>query len=171
MKIFSKLLFGLSLIISGYGLFGQPVVSFNASETEACAPVNITFTNTSSGCTGAATYYWQAGTGDISINENPVFNYPSGGIYTVTLTVTCDSYEVSETMEITIFNSPEADFDDTQMMGCIPYNAVFTDLSTPGDAPIDTWQWYFGDGTTGNTQNPSHLYGSTGTFNVSLIVT
>ncbi|HNQ67309.1 MAG TPA: PKD domain-containing protein [Bacteroidales bacterium] len=171
MKIFSKLFFGLSLIILGYGLFGQPVVSFNASETEACAPVNIIFTNTSSGCSGAATYYWQAGTGDVSNNENPVFNYSNGGVYTVSLTVTCDGFDVTETMQITIFDPPVANFDDTQIKGCIPYNAVFADLSTLGDAPIDTWQWYFGDGTTGSTQNPSHLYGSTGTYNVSLIVT
>ncbi|HOZ30943.1 MAG TPA: PKD domain-containing protein, partial [Bacteroidales bacterium] len=171
MKNFSKLFLSIVFFIPSIFLYSQPDVSFTASETEACAPVNITFTNTTTGCSGAPTFYWQAGTGDISINENPVFNYPSGGVYTVNLTVTCDSYEVSETLDITIFDSPEASFDDTPLTGCIPYDAAFNDLSTAGDAPIDSWQWYFGDGTTGNTQNPSHSYTSTGTYNVSLIVT
>lgn len=171
MKIFSKLFLTVVFFVQAVFMCSQPVVSFTASETEACAPVNITFTNTTTGCVGSATYYWQAGTGDISINENPVFNYPSGGLYTVTLTVTCDTYEVSETMDITIYDSPVAAFDETPMTGCIPFNTNFTDLSTEGDAPIDTWQWYFGDGTTGGTQNPEHIYNSTGTFNVSLIVT
>jgi len=38
-------------------------------------------------------------------------------------------------------------------------------------SPIATWQWYFGDGNTANTQNTSHAYGAAGTFNVKLVVT
>ncbi len=37
--------------------------------------------------------------------------------------------------------------------------------------PINTWQWYFGDGGTANTQNTSHVYGSSGIFTVKLIAT
>ncbi|MFA7325150.1 MAG: PKD domain-containing protein [Candidatus Kapaibacterium sp.] len=32
------------------------------------------------------------------------------------------------------------------------------------------WQWYFGDGTTSNEQNPTKLYTETGEYTVSLIV-
>ena len=41
----------------------------------------------------------------------------------------------------------------------------FTDSST--DNPT-SWLWYFGDGTTSNSQNPSHTYLSNGVYNVSL---
>ncbi len=37
--------------------------------------------------------------------------------------------------------------------------------------PISTWQWYFGDGGTANTQNTSHTYLTAGTFTVKLVVT
>jgi hypothetical protein len=42
----------------------------------------------------------------------------------------------------------------------------FTDAST-GGAP-DTWAWSFGDGGTSTAQNPTHTYGSAGTFTVTL---
>jgi len=37
--------------------------------------------------------------------------------------------------------------------------------------PIATYTWDFGDGATANTQNTSHTFSSSGTFNVKLIVT
>ncbi|MBC7934603.1 MAG: gliding motility-associated C-terminal domain-containing protein [Rhizobacter sp.] len=37
--------------------------------------------------------------------------------------------------------------------------------------PVATWQWYFGDGGTANTQNASHTYATAGTFDVKLVIT
>lgn len=37
--------------------------------------------------------------------------------------------------------------------------------------PIASWQWYFGDGGTANTQNASHTYTPPGPFTVKLVVT
>lgn len=48
-------------------------------------------------------------------------------------------------------------------------NAVnFTDSSTAGQGTIVSWNWDFGDGSTGTGQNPSHNYTAPGTYNVSL---
>jgi len=47
----------------------------------------------------------------------------------------------------------------------------FTDTSTPGDAPIVTWLWEFGDEQTSGEQNPTHGFPSEGTFVVCLTVT
>jgi PKD repeat protein len=44
----------------------------------------------------------------------------------------------------------------------------FTDTSTTGGT---AWAWTFGDGGTATTQNPSHTYSSSGTYDVSLTVT
>ncbi len=55
---------------------------------------------------------------------------------------------------------------------CAPNSIQFTDLSITGNVndPIDSWTWNFGDGTSSNLQNPTHLYTTPGTYNVSLIV-
>src|SRR5204863_6996859 len=37
--------------------------------------------------------------------------------------------------------------------------------------PISTWQWYFGDGATANTQNTTHAYSSNATYQVKLVIT
>jgi PKD repeat protein len=44
----------------------------------------------------------------------------------------------------------------------------FTDAST---GSISTYAWDFGDGNTSNLQNPTHTYGSDGTYIVCLTVT
>lgn len=149
----------------------KPVVSFIASESEACAPANIMFTNTSAGCSGYEIFDWTSGAGDISHIENPVFYYATGGVYIVSLTVHCDGFDVTETMQITIFDPPVADFSIPSITGCVPYQVSFTDLSTPGDGTIDAWFWDFGDGNTSSDQSPQHTYSLGSLYNVSLIVT
>ncbi|HOM35484.1 MAG: PKD domain-containing protein [Bacteroidales bacterium] len=151
--------------------FAQPVVSFTPSQNNVCAPVSIQFTNTTTGCTGNATYYWQAGTGDVSTNQHPTFYYSNGGNYNVSLTVNCDGFEVTETIQIVVYNQPTANFVDNELQGCVPFSTNFTNSSTQGDAPITSYQWYFGDGNGSDIQNPSHTYQTSGNFNVSLIVT
>ena len=44
----------------------------------------------------------------------------------------------------------------------------FTDVSTGNPT---NWMWDFGDGNTSSLQNPFHSYASSGTYNVSLIIT
>lgn len=47
----------------------------------------------------------------------------------------------------------------------------FTDASIPGDAPLASWAWDFGDGATSNDQHPFHAYADAGTLDVQLTVT
>jgi gliding motility-associated-like protein len=47
----------------------------------------------------------------------------------------------------------------------------FFGLAYINATPIATWQWYFGDGGTSNSQNTSHAYGSAGTYTVKLVAT
>ena len=47
----------------------------------------------------------------------------------------------------------------------------FKGLAYVNTNPISTWQWYFGDGGTANTQNTSHAYTAAGTYTVKLVVT
>ena len=47
----------------------------------------------------------------------------------------------------------------------------FNGLAFINGIPIVSWDWFFGDGGTANTQNTSHTYSTAGTFNVKLVVT
>ncbi|MDD4150765.1 MAG: hypothetical protein PHE33_12140, partial [Bacteroidales bacterium] len=157
MKKSLVLFFGYLLLFT-FGAFSQVVVSFNAPVPNPCAPVNINFTNTSTGCSGTETYSWVCTGVGFSELENPTFTFSSGGVYTVKFTLTCDGIPYVETTEITIYDSPTASFDDTQLKGCVPYTANFTDQSTQGDGIIENWQWFFGDGNSSTLRNPSNLY-------------
>lgn len=166
-KIFQTFLF----FIIGISIFSQPVVNFTINQPSLCAPVNISFTSTITGCTGPIIYSWTSGNGDISSNANPVFNYSTGGTYIVTLMVTCNGVSATKTATINVYNSPTANFVTTTQTGCSPYTATFTDLTTIGDAQIQSWLWYAGDGLAETSQNASHLYNNGGSYNVSLKVT
>ncbi|WP_405381836.1 MopE-related protein [Maribacter sp. LLG6340-A2] len=68
---------------------------------------------------------------------------------------------------------PTADFTATPMVGNAPLNVIF-DSSTSYDNDIqdgiDNYIWRFGDDTTSNIQNPSHIYSLPGVYLVSLTV-
>src|SRR5439155_12054328 len=42
---------------------------------------------------------------------------------------------------------------------------------TDTDSSVIGWSWNFGDGATSNSRNPSHPYGATGDYTVTLTVT
>ncbi len=64
---------------------------------------------------------------------------------------------------------PVADFvtNPSPARGKVPLDVVFSDRST-GD-PAE-WYWDFGDDQTSSLRSPSHVYGSPGTYTVSLTV-
>ena len=49
--------------------------------------------------------------------------------------------------------------------------ASFTDGSSDPDGSIASRSWNFGDGNTSTLTNPSHTYGTDGTYTVTLTVT
>jgi gliding motility-associated-like protein len=55
------------------------------------------------------------------------------------------------------------------IMGCSSFD--FKGLGYTNTSPITSWQWYFGDGGTANTQNTNHSFTTSGTFPVKLVVT
>jgi len=61
---------------------------------------------------------------------------------------------------------PTADFTGK----CASLACSFTDLSH-GDHTLVAFDWSFGDGGTAVTRNPTHTYGSSGTYTVQLTIT
>jgi PKD repeat protein len=64
--------------------------------------------------------------------------------------------------------SPVANFTGTPLSGNPPLNVYFTDIST--NIPT-SWLWNFGDSFTSTLKNPSHIYNTSGIYNVSLTST
>jgi len=62
---------------------------------------------------------------------------------------------------------PTADFTSS----CSALNCSFTSTSSDPDGTIASYSWNFGDGGTSTAQNPSHTYGATGSYSVTLQVT
>ena len=169
-----KLLYIVVLIcfsfISTANVYAQLTANFTMSKDKGCAPLYVTFTNTSTGNQDSC--FW-----DLDINGNTadecnpsaIFNTP--GVYNVKLTIFKGSQTASITKTITVFKDPVSKFDAAPRTGCVPFNVQFTDLSTVGDAPISSWLWDMGDGRTETVQNPLHTYTFSGNLTVSLIVT
>ncbi len=66
---------------------------------------------------------------------------------------------------------PTASFDASPASGPAPLSVAFTDTSTERGLPITSWSWDFGDGSSSNEQNPSHVYEEPGLYTVSLAIT
>ncbi|MBK5289123.1 MAG: PKD domain-containing protein, partial [Acidimicrobiia bacterium] len=66
-----------------------PTASFTSSTSSGAAPLTVTFTDTSAGTPGTAS--WDFGDGLVSTVSNPSHVFTSAGDFTVTLTVTNDA--------------------------------------------------------------------------------
>ncbi len=63
-------------------------------------------------------------------------------------------------------------FNASPTTGVAPLTVNFTSASVDSVGnTINTWNWTFGDGSTGSGQNPSHTYATAGTFSPALLAT
>jgi YVTN family beta-propeller protein len=144
-----------------------PVAKFSAKPTSGKAPLNVAFTDNS---TGAPTSWkWTFGDGKTSTDQNPTHKYTKVGEYTVSLTVNnaAGSNTITKSNYITVVAKPVAVFSAKPTAGTAPLNVQFTDKSTGSPA---SWSWNFGDKSTSTIQNPTHKYTKAGKYTVSLTV-
>ncbi|HAW18540.1 MAG TPA: cell surface protein, partial [Flavobacteriales bacterium] len=87
----------------------SPTATANISPGVGCDTVNAVFINTSS---GAATYFWEFGTGDTSSLQNPPpVAFVTTGQHVITLTVTSNNGCVDSTTAIVaVYDTPITDF-------------------------------------------------------------
>jgi PKD repeat protein len=139
---------------------------FQVSDTEGCAPLNLTFyseSNSSDSCR------WTFGDGGYSNEKNPKWIFDFEGEYKVVLNVfgKDGSKETSFKM-ITVYPRPKARFEINPENAVLPKDEIrFFNYST--DAT--NFEWNFGDGISSELFEPSHKYIKSGNFNVRLIAT
>lgn len=150
-----------------------PSVSFTNSGDD-CLSATYDFTNTGSG--GSAwTYAWDFGSGanpQVSTTENPTgIQYSTSGVKTVSLTISNSYCSSNAVQNLTVFNSPNADFASNAPV-CSGLDVDFINTGSTGN---HTYFWDFGAGATPATstdENPSGIiYATSGNKTVTLTVT
>lgn len=153
-----------------------PAAEFAASPAGGYAPLSVQFEDLSTpGSAPITQYFWNFGDSQTSTEASPLHTYNSVGRFTVTLRVVSSAGEGITSKEKLIevlqpLNGPEAHFSAAPQSGSAPLTVQFSDDSAPGDRPITTWRWDFGDGGRSTQQDPSHTYSATGKYTVSLTV-
>ena len=122
---------------------------------------------------GVLLFSWDFGDGNTSKERNPEHAYAASGEYVVTLTVEDEDGNIDDRVKtISIVNKPPiADFQVVPPNPGVDHLAQFIDASSDPESGALIYEWKFGDGTFKYTQNPTHIYGATGTYNVKLTVT
>ncbi len=107
----------------------------------------------------------------ISTEEVPGgINYGTDGTNTIVLRATDSNgndHYTTETITVSTDVAPDIDF-SVDASRCILNSNTFTSINTSGD--IQTYSWDFGDTNTSNVANPTHQYGSSGTYEITLSV-
>jgi PKD repeat protein len=150
-----------------------PLADFEAEPVCAGSPTSFVNLSTTPGGGGTIiSNSWDFDNDGISDSneENPVYTFSSGGTYPVTLAIE-NNQGCTDTItkDILVYDLPEASY--TFDPGCPFEPTVFTDESADGDAPVNFWEWDFGDSSPlVNNQNPEHTYLQNGFYNVTLTV-
>ena len=105
---------------------------------------------------------WDFGDSDTDTTQSPSHIYNSPGTYAVCLVIT---------------NACTIDTFCTTITVCSPLSASFTSLAaeltvsfSDSSTNATNWNWDFGDSSTDTVQNPVHIYNSSGTYTVCLVV-
>ncbi len=116
-------------------------------------------------------YVWDFGDGNTGTGISPIHTYATGDVYDVSLTVTDnDGLTDTATTSADINNPPVSD-PNGPYSGTVGVRVDFSGTESSDDGTIMSYAWDFGDGGTGIGSNPSHIYSTAATFDVSLTVT
>lgn len=146
-----------------------PTSDFTADTLVGCAPLLVTFINTTT--TPNSSFIWNFGDGmsSASSNDSILHEYTDEGYHDVSLTSTINGCSFTKTVidMIHVLKTPRANFSADK-----PYTTEFyPDFTfTNNSTEADSYSWNFGDTTFSNETNPNHQYkGIPGDYIVTLI--
>lgn len=139
-----------------------PQALYTFKPTGGCAPARITFSNLSSGDFTSMEWSFPGGNPAFSTEFSPQVTYFEPGVYSFSLSVDGplggDVIEVENAVEILAIPEPSFTFE-------VEGDTVFLQNNS---ADARSYLWNFGDGMTSRDENPVHVYGEGGTFNITL---
>jgi gliding motility-associated-like protein len=97
-----------------------------------------------------------------TVSDTSFANNLGNGNYTISLSK--GNCSMDTTLSINSNDSLLIEFTADTLSGCAPLNVQFTNLSSTDSSLV----WYFGDGDSSITTNPTHTYLQSGIFDISL---
>jgi len=162
-----------TLTKTNYIIVGQPITQIIASPLKGCAPLNVSFKDSSIDTKGTSIVnrFWTWGDASSSTSGSPAtasHTYTTEGVYHVQL-VSTDNIGCTDTATIAVDSrKPVASFvSSVDSFGCIGFGITFTNLSTGVGL---SYLWDFGDGSTSTSMTPIHSYSKLGSYTVKLNV-
>jgi gliding motility-associated-like protein len=148
-----------------------PAVLFSANGV--CEGQATNYLNTSSITGGSiSNYIWDFnsdGTPD-NTSMNPSFTFATAGTYnTQLMVVTTGNCSATYSVAVNVYANPVMQF--AANAACQGAATSFTSQCSVSNGQITTYNWSFGDATSGNQVHPQHVYNSYGTYNVLLTAT
>jgi len=149
-------------------VYAVPVADFTVDPRCVDAPTFITNNNLMPG----VNYSYDFGDGTTANSNNNTIQHTYGyGNYTIQLIANQQNLCAdTATVDITIQNDVIADFTFNEACNL---TGIFTDASSipaTSNGTVTNWNWSFGNGSTDNTQNPTHTYINSADYQVQLIV-
>lgn len=147
----------------------SPLVDFEVADTLICKGDAVAIKNQSIG--ESLSFTWTAD-GLIQSNIDIVQQFDSVGFFDVKLHAV-DKFGCEDSLtkinELEVAPIPDAKFfGDPITIDCPPLTSLFSDTT---ESSVTKWNWTFGDGNTGNSENPTHIFTTPGLYDVSLTVT
>lgn len=120
-------------------------------------------------------YEWDFGDGRSATGQKTNHRYKQTGTYTVVLVVRDDTgsaASASRSIPISTGDGPTASFEYSPAEPRVNEDVYFNaSASSDPDGTIESFEWDFGDGSTGTGETITHRYSGAGAYNVVLLVT
>lgn len=145
-----------------------PVAAFTSVADKLKIDVDASTSTDADG--GPLAYAWDFGDGTVATGATASHVYTAGGTYTITLKVT-DSTSLVNTLTRSVTVAP-----NQAPTAAISATTDHLDVALDGSASSDpdgtiaSYEWDFGDGTTGTGATTTHTYATAGDFTVTLTV-
>jgi gliding motility-associated-like protein len=146
-----------------------PVANFNS--VDVCQGLNMNFSDATSISSGSITSWtWDFGDNGSSIAQNPQHTYNVSGTMNVQL-IAGASNGCSDTIvkPVNVFPLPNPSF--TNSIACEKSTTYFTNTSNIATGSINTYLYDFNGLSTSTQANPSYIFPTSGTFNITLTAT
>src|SRR5881296_2580796 len=145
-------------------------VTFTHSPSSSIVNQPATFTATVSGGVGTAKFSWNFGDGASSTADPTTHAYTTPGSFRVNVTATdSDGVGATSSQTITVIAPLSTSFSYSPPSPQLGQQVIFTASASGGSTPY-SFNWSFGDGSTGVGSSVTHAYSSVGDFAAVLTV-